>query len=68
MRPRLMAESTGAGPRNAEVVRRSIYAWVKLAVLERRGRRRRSARPAAGEMGWTSPRTVGGSGMVASEL
>lgn len=51
--------------RNAEVVRRSMYAWVRLAVLERRGRRRRSARPAVGEMGRASLRTVGGSGIVA---
>ena len=54
--------------RNAEVVRRSMYAWVRLAVLERRRRRRRSARPAAGEMGRASLRTVGESGIVAGEL
>jgi hypothetical protein len=68
MRPRLIAESKGAGLRNAEVVRRSMYAWVRLAVLERRGRRQRSARPAAGDIGRASPRMFGESGIVAGEM
>jgi hypothetical protein len=37
-------------------------------VLERRGRRRRSAIPAAGERGRASPRTVGECGMVAGDV
>ena len=58
IRKRDRDESTGAGPRKAELVRYSMYACVKLAVLLIRGARRRAVR-AVGERVRVRPRRDG---------
>ena len=58
IRKRDRDESTGAGPRKAELVRYSMYACVKLAVLLIRGARRRAVK-AVGESVRVRPRRDG---------